>query len=246
MAVIKGIIGKKVGMTQIFKNGGVLPVTVVSAGPCYVMEIKKEQTHGYNALKIGYGEVKENSKHAKKPVLGQFKKAKLKPLRYLREIRIKDFAVLDKYNVGQEMKVDIFKVGEFVDVTSNSKGKGFQGGVKRWGWHIGPKSHGSRSHRAIGSIGASSYPSRVLKGLHMPGHMGSGSVTVQNLEVVDIDIEKNLILVKGGIPGAVNSLLVMKSSKKKASELILSEEGRQKSDKEDVKQEEEKQEQGKD
>jgi len=238
MTVIKGILGKKVGMTQVFKNGRVLPVTVVSAGPCYVMEIKKEQTHGYNALKIGYGEMKENSKHAKKPVLGQFKKAKLKPLRYLREIRIEDSAVLDKYTVGQEMKVDIFKTGEFVDVTAKSKGKGFQGGVKRWGWSIGPKSHGSRSHRAIGSIGASSSPSRVLKGLHMPGHMGSEFVTVQNLEVVDIDIEKNLILVKGGIPGAVNSLLVIKSAKKKTSDFILSEEVSQEADKEDVEQEE--------
>jgi len=145
MATIKGILGRKVGMTQIFKSGVVLPVTVVSAGPCYVMEIKSKNTHGYDALKIGYEEMKANSKHATKPVLGQFKKVNIKPLRYLQEIRIEDQTVLEKYSVGQELKVDIFKVGEFVDVTADSKGKGFQGGVKRWGWSIGPKSHGSRS-----------------------------------------------------------------------------------------------------
>lgn len=223
MAVIKGILGKKIGMTQIFRDGEAIPVTVITAGPCYVLEIKRQEEHGYNALKIGYEEMKPNARKATKPVLGQFRKVNIKPLRYVKEIRIDDPSVLDKYQVGQELKVNIFKVGEYVDVTGKSKGKGFQGGVKRWGWHIGPKSHGSMSHRQIGSVGASSDPSRVFKGHHMPGHMGNERVTVQNLEVIDIDVDKNLILVKGAVPGARDTLLLIRSAKKKEAELIIEE-----------------------
>lgn len=221
MGVIKGILGKKIGMTHIFRDGEYIPLTVVSAGPCYVLEVKDKEKDGYSAIKIGYQELKINSKKATKPYLGQFKKIEQKPLRYLQEIRIDETGVLERYYVGQELKVDIFKIGEYVDVSAKSKGKGFQGGVKRWGWHIGPRSHGSMSHRAIGSVGASSDPSRVFKGLHMPGHMGDRQVTVQNLEVVDIDQDKNLILLKGSIPGAKNSLLLIRNAKKKVSSLEL-------------------------
>ena len=219
--VIKGLIGKKIGMTQIFKDGSAIPVTVIQAGPCYVLEVKTPQTHGYSAIKIGYGETKE--KKVKKPVMGMFSKLKMNPLKYIKEIRIKNPEVLEKYSPGQELKVNIFNVGEYVDVTGNSKGRGFQGGVKRWGWHIGPRSHGSKSHRAIGSVGASSDPSRVWKGLHMPGHDGNEKVTVQNLEIVDIDVEKNLLVVKGCVAGAINSILIIRSATKKKSELVIPE-----------------------
>ncbi len=231
--VIKGILGKKIGMTQIFKDGSAIPVTVIQAGPCYVLEVKTPQTHGYSAIKIGYGEVKE--KKVKKPVMGMFSKLKMKPLKYIKEIRIENPEVLEKYSPGQELKVNIFNIGEYVDVTGNSKGKGFQGGVKRWGWHIGPRSHGSKSHRAIGSVGASSDPSRVWKGLHMAGHNGDEKVTVQNLEIVDIDVEKNLLVVKGCVPGAINSILIIRSAKKKDSELIIPESEEKSQESEEVK-----------
>lgn len=219
--VIKGLIGKKIGMTQIYKDGRAIPVTVIQAGPCYILEVKTPQTHGYSAIKIGYGEVKE--KKVKKPVMGMFSRLKMKPLRYIKEIKIEKPEVLEKYSIGQELKVNIFKVGEYVDITGNSKGKGFMGGVKRWGWHIGPRSHGSKSHRAIGSVGASSDPSRVWKGLHMAGHEGNEKITVQNLEIVDIDVDKNLLVIKGCVPGAINSILIIRSAKKKDSELIIPE-----------------------
>ncbi len=228
MAVIKGVLGRKIGMTQVFKEGVTVPVTVISAGPCLVLEIKKKDIHGYNALKIGYEELKKNSKKYTKPLLGLYKKNNTKALKYMQEIRIDEKSSLDKYKVGQEIKVNIFKVGDFVDVTSFSKGKGFQGGVKRWGWRIGPKSHGSMSQRAIGSIGASSFPSRVLKGLHMPGHMGNDKVTVQNLEIVDINAENNVILIKGSVPGARKALMLIKSARKKESLLEIPEEKEEK------------------
>jgi large subunit ribosomal protein L3 len=218
MTVIKGLLGRKIGMTQIFKESKALPVTVISAGPCYVMAVKKKDIDGYDALKLGYEQIKPKKKGLIKPRVGEFSKLKLKILRDVREIRIEDSAVLDNYKVGQELKVNIFKQGEFLDITARSKGKGFQGGVKRWGWSIGPKSHGSRSHRAIGSIGQSSDPSRVFKGLHMAGHMGDDKVTVQNIEIIDLDLENNLILVKGSIPGARNSKVILKSAKKKDSD----------------------------
>lgn len=221
MAVIKGLLGKKIGMTQVYKEGIAMPVTIIQAGPCYVLEIKTPQTHGYSAIKLGYEEIKET--RVKKPVMGMFKKLKIRPLRYVRELRIDDESVVNKYSPGQELKVNIFNVGEYVDITGNSKGKGFQGGVKRWGWHIGPRSHGSKSHRAIGSVGASSDPSRVWKGLHMAGHDGNETITVQNLEIVDIDEEHNLIVVKGAVPGARNSILMIRSAKKKPSQLVIPE-----------------------
>ena len=224
MTAIKGLLGKKIGMTQIFKENRVIPVTVVSAGPCYVMAIKKKDTDGYDAIKLGYGKVKPKKRTLTKPRLGEFNKLKIEPLKEMREIRIEDSSALDLYKVGEELKINIFKQGEFLDVTSRSKGKGFQGGVKRWGWSIGPKSHGSRSHRAIGSIGQSSDPSRVFRGLHMAGHMGDDKVTVQNIEIIDLDFENNLILLKGGIPGARNSMVILKSAKKKNAELFKPEE----------------------
>jgi large subunit ribosomal protein L3 len=209
--VVKGILGKKIGMTQVFKDGELVPVTIVTAGPCYVLEIKDEENFGYNAIKLGY----EKKEKANKPISGFFKKLGIENLKYTRELRIDKSQEVKKYKVGELIYVDIFKIGEFVDVIGVSKGKGFQGGIKRWGWHIGPKSHGSMSHRVIGSIGASSDPSRVLKGLHMPGHMGNKKVTIQNLEVIDVDKENNALLLKGAIPGARNSFLVIRNAKKK-------------------------------
>ncbi len=220
MAVVKGLLGKKIGMTQIFKESKALPVTVISAGPCYVMAVKRAETDGYNAIQLGYEQAKPNKRRLTKPRLGEFNKLKLKPLKNVREIRIEDSSVLDNYRVGQELRINIFKQGEFLDIVARSKGKGFQGGVKRWGWRIGPKSHGSRSHRAIGSIGQSSSPSRVFKGLHMAGHMGDDNVTVQNVEIVDLDLENNLILIKGSIPGARNSKIILRNAKKKDSEFF--------------------------
>ena len=224
MAVVKGLLGKKIGMTQVFQENRAIPVTVISAGPCYVMAVKRREIDGYDAIKIGYEQVKPKKRRLTKPRLGEFNKLKIKPLKDVREIRIEDGSVLDNYKVGEELKVNIFKQGEFLDVTSYSKGKGFQGGVKRWGWSIGPKSHGSRSHRSIGSIGQSSSPSRVFKGLHMAGHMGDDKVTIQNLEIVDLNLENNLILLKGGIPGARNSMVILRSAKKKSSEFFKPEE----------------------
>ncbi len=236
MAVVKGLLGRKIGMTQIFQENKAIPVTVITAGPCYVMAVKKKERDGYDAIKLGYEQANLKKKKALiKPRLGEFDKLKIKPLKNAREIRIEDSSVLDNYKVGDELKINIFKQGEFLDITSYSKGKGFQGGVKRWGWSIGPKSHGSRSHRAIGSIGQSSSPSRVFKGLHMPGHMGDDKVTVQNIEIIDLDFENNLILLKGSIPGARNSMVVLKSAKKKSSEFFKPEE--QEDLKEEVKEE---------
>ena len=154
------------------------------------------------------------------PLKGFFSKLGIEPMKYIKEIRIDSAEEIQKYKVGEELSVEIFKPGEFVDVVGTSKGKGFQGGVKRWGWHIGPKSHGSMSHRAIGSVGASSDPSRVFKGHHMAGHMGNRKVTVQNLEIIEVDKENNLLLLKGAVPGARNSFLIIKNAKKKPAEPI--------------------------
>lgn len=215
--VIKGILGKKIGMTQVFRDGKLLPVTVVTAGPCKVLEVKDEAKFGYNAIKLGYG----RKKKINLPLKGFFSKLGIEPMSYIKEIRIDSAEEIKKYKVGAELSVEIFKPGEFVDVVGKSKGKGFQGGVKRWGWHIGPKSHGSMSHRAIGSVGASSDPSRVFKGHHMATHMGNRWVTVQNLEIIEVDKENNLLLLKGAIPGARNSFLIIKNAKKKPAEAIV-------------------------
>ncbi len=207
----KAILGKKIGMTQLFdKDGNVIGVTVIEAGPCEIVQVKDISKEGYSAIQLGFGEKKENK--TKKSLLGHFKKAKVNPKRTLKEIRVDQH---EKFEVGEKITVDIFEPGEYVDVTGKSIGKGFQGGMKRWHWSGGPKTHGSMSHRTPGSIGTSATPSRVLKGRHLPGHMGYDTVTVQNIEVVKVDKEHNLILLKGQVPGKRNNLLILKRAIKK-------------------------------
>ena len=204
------LLGKKIGMTRLFREDGTLvPVTVIEAGPCPVLCVKTRENDGYNSLQLGFGQKKE--KRVNKPMMGYFKKKGVKPVRFIREIRIEEAG---QYKTGQSISVDIFNEKDLVDITGVSIGKGFQGGVKRWHWRGGPASHGSMHHRAPGSIGASSFPSRVLKGQHLPGHMGAEKKTVQNLEVVKIDKENNLLAVRGSVPGHKNSYLVIRKSKK--------------------------------
>lgn len=206
----KAIIGKKVGMTQIFdENGRVIPVTVVEAGPCVVVQKKTVETDGYDAIQVGFGELRE--KLVNKPRKGHFAKAGVSLRRTLKEFRMEDVA---NYNVGDEIKVDTFEVGDKVDVSGVSKGKGFQGTIKRWNASRGPMSHGSKFHRAPGSMGAASDPSRTFKNKRMPGHMGAKNTTVLNLEVVKIMPEKNIILIKGGIPGPNKGTVVIRNSVK--------------------------------
>ena len=203
----KAIIGKKVGMTQIFdENGRVIPVTVVEAGPCVVVQKKTVETDGYDAIQVGFGELRE--KLVNKPRKGHFAKAGVSLRRTLKEFRMEDIA---NYNVGDEIKVDTFEIGDKVDVSGVSKGKGFQGTIKRWNASRGPMSHGSKFHRAPGSMGAASDPSRTFKNKRMPGHMGAKNTTVLNLEVVKIMPEKNIILIKGGIPGPNKGTVVILS-----------------------------------
>lgn len=205
-----GILGKKIGMTQIFnQDGDVIPVTVVEAGPCPVLQIKTQQKDGYTAIQIGFQEKKEA--RTTKPLLGNFKKAGVKPQRFIREFRIEK---PEEFKVGQEIYVDIFSSGDCVDVAGTSIGKGFQGGMKRWNWRGGPGGHGSMHHRAPGSIGASSDPSRTYKGQHLPGRMGGGQVTTQNLEILKTDKENNLLVIKGPVPGPDGGLLIIKKAKK--------------------------------
>ncbi|MBE3593242.1 MAG: 50S ribosomal protein L3 [Thermoanaerobacter sp.] len=206
----KGILGKKHGMTQIFnEKGEVIPVTVIEAGPCVVVQKKTVETDGYNAIQVGFGDVKE--KRLTKPLIGHFKKVGVPFKRYLREFKLDD---ISGYEVGSEIRVDIFKPGDRVDVTGISKGKGFAGVVKRYGANRGPMSHGSKYHRRVGSMGATTDPGRTFKGKIMPGHMGHERVTIQNLEVVKVDPELNLLLVKGSVPGPKGSLLIIKDSVK--------------------------------
>ena len=206
----KGIIGKKIGMTQIFdENGLVIPVTVIEAGPCTVAQVKTVETDGYNAIQLGFGEV--NAKHINKPEMGHFAKSKLEAKKHLREFRLSDIST---YKVGDEVKADIFTAGEKVDIQGTSKGKGFQGVIKRHGQSRGPMGHGSMYHRRPGSMGPTSTPGRVFKGKKLPGHMGRVTVTIQNLDVVAVDMDKNVILVKGSVPGAKGSILKIKSSVK--------------------------------
>ncbi len=207
----KAIIGKKLGMTQVFgEKGEVIPVTVIEAGPCTVVQVKTCETDGYEAIKLGFGEVKE--KKLTKPAKGQFAKLKLQPKKYLREFRVENVA---DYEVGKELKADVFAVGDMVDVQGTSKGKGFQGVIKRHGQHRGPMGHGSMYHRRPGSMGPTSTPGRVFKGKKLPGHMGSRTITIQNLEVVRVDLDKNVILVKGSVPGAKGSILKIKNTVKR-------------------------------
>jgi len=204
----KAIIGKKIGMTQIFnENGKVIPVTVVEAGPCVVVQKKTLDNDGYEAIQVGFDEIRE--KLANKPRKGQFAKAGVSVRRTLKEFRLDD---INQYEVGSEIKADVFGAGEKVDVSAVSKGKGFQGAIKRWNQQRGDMTHGSKFHRAPGSMGASSDPSRTFKNKRMPGHMGSVNTTVLNLEVVKVIAEKNLILIKGGIPGPNKGTVVIKDS----------------------------------
>lgn len=199
------ILGKKIGMTQVFaEDGKVCPVTVLEAGPCLIMALTEKN------VKVGYGDVKENK--VKKPQREEFKKLNLTVKRHVRELRIKD---RENFKVGDEIKVDIFQDGDFVDVSGVSIGKGFQGGMKRWHWKGTPMTHGSMSHRRVGSIGASSDPSRVLKGKTMPGHMGHDRVTVQNLKVVKVDLANNILVVRGAVPGPKNTILEIRKAIKK-------------------------------
>lgn len=208
----KGMIGKKLGMTQLFaRDGKLIPVTVIQANQCQVVQKKDVSCDGYNAVQLSY-EMLE-AKRVKKPLAGHFKKAGADTARYLREFR---FDSCEQFETGQRIGIDIFEPGEKIDVVGISKGKGFQGGVKRHHFKGGGASHGSMHHRAPGSIGASSFPSRVFKGQRLPGHMGQDRVTVIGLEIVAVKKEQNLILVKGAIPGANNSLILIRDSIKKS------------------------------
>ncbi|KAF1085223.1 50S ribosomal protein L3 [Sporotomaculum syntrophicum] len=205
----KAILGKKVGMTQVFTEQGIaLPVTVIEAGPCVIAQKKTVEHDGYAAIQVGFGEKRENL--VNKPMKGHYEKAGIKPKRYLREIRVDD---IDAYEVGQEIKADIFAPGEKVDVVGTTKGRGFSGGIKRHGFHRGPMAHGSKYHRRPGSLGAKG-PARVFKGRKLPGHYGAERVTIQNLEVVRVDAGQNLLAIKGAIPGPRGGLVMVKKSVK--------------------------------
>ncbi len=209
--MIPGILGKKVGMTRIFIEDGInVPVTILEAGPCTVQAVKVDEKDGYTAVQLGFSDTKEN--RINKPQRSRLKSLGLKPKKFVKEILCED---VSNIKVGDEVTSSIFQKGDMVDITGISKGKGFQGGMKRCGWSGGKESHGSMSHRAPGSIGQSSYPSRVFKGLGMPGHMGAEKVTVQNLEVMEVDAEKGTVVVKGAVPGANGSYVTVKYAKKK-------------------------------
>lgn len=207
----KFIIGKKIGMTQIFTSEGLaIPVTVIQAGPCAVVQKKTVENDGYTALKLGFGETPE--KKLNKPEKGLFAKIKVTSRKYLREFRTDD---VNKYEIGQEIKVaDMFSDGDKIDVSGISKGKGFQGTIKRYGTSRGPETHGSMYHRRVGSMGAGTSPGRVYKGKKEPGHMGLDKITVQNLDVVKVDSERNLLLIKGAVPGPKGGLVVVKETVK--------------------------------
>lgn len=206
--MLKAILGKKIGMTQIFaEDGTVIPVTVVEAGPCVVVQTKSAEKDGYSAVQLGFGDIRE--KLVNKPRMGHFKKAGVPVKRYLREFRTDE-----ALEIGQELKADVFETGDKIDVTGISKGRGFKGVIARWGQHRGPMTHGSRYHRRPGSMGACSYPGEVFKGKRLPGHAGVQKVTIQNLQVVLVEADKNLLLVKGAVPGANGQLLSIKKSVK--------------------------------
>jgi len=205
-----GMLGKKVGMTQIYKeNSKLVPVTVIEAGPCSVIQIKKKDTDGYEAIQLGFDDRRESL--CNKPGIGTFKKAGVTPKKFIKELRVTD---IDKYKVGQAINADIFAAGDYVDITGTSKGKGFQGGVKRWGWKSGDAAHGSKAHRRVGSIESGPRLTRVTPGHHMPGHMGNKTITNCNLEIIQVNKERHLIAIKGSVPGAPNSYLIIKESKR--------------------------------
>ena len=206
----KAILATKVGMTQIFNEDGVLtPVTVLQAGPCVVTQVKTVENDGYDAVQVGFADIRE--KLVNKPVKGHFDKAEVPYKRFLREFK---FENAEEYTLGQEIKADIFEAGDKIDATGTSKGKGFQGAIKRHGLHRGPMGHGSMYHRRPGSMGSTSTPGRVFKGKKLPGHMGRVTITIQNLDVVRVDMDKNVILLKGSVPGAKGSILKIKSAVK--------------------------------
>jgi large subunit ribosomal protein L3 len=208
-SIKKAILGTKVGMTQIFDdNGAAIPVTLVEAGPCTVLQKKTVDTDGYNAIQVGFYNLKE--KKANKPAKGHFKKANVKPLRYIREFRMEN---IDAYEMGQDIKVDVFAAGDMVDVVGTSKGKGFAGGVKRHNFARGSMGHGSKYHRRPGSLGAKG-PARVFKGRKLPGRLGGERVTVQGLKVVKVYPDRNLLLIKGSIPGPKRGMVIIKDSVK--------------------------------
>ena len=206
----KAIIGKKLGMSQIFTADGiVIPVTVVEAGPCPVVQKKTQEKDGYDALQVAFGDAKE--KNVTKPLMGQFKKAGIAPKKVLKEIKVDD---VESYELGQVIDCSVFAEGDLVDVIGTSKGHGFTGAVKRWNHHIGPKAHGSGYHRGVGSMSANSSPSRVFKNKKMAGHWGNERVTVQNLTVARVDAARNLLLIKGAVPGAKGGIVVIRTAVK--------------------------------
>ena len=206
----KAILARKVGMTQVFDDNGTLtPVTVLQAGPCTVTQIKTEENDGYNSVQVGFGEIRDIL--VNKPRKGHFAKAGVDNQRFVREFKFDNVA---DYELGQEIKADIFEAGDKVDATATSKGKGFQGVIKRHNFSRGPESHGSKHHRHHGSSGASATPAEVAKGKKMPGQMGNERVTIQNLEIVKVDVENNLILVKGSVPGPKKALVTLKETVK--------------------------------
>jgi len=210
---MKGVLGIKRGMTQVFGDKGVvIPVTVIEAGPCHVVQVKTKETDGYEAIVVGFMDKRKGL--VNKPMQGQFKKAGVAPKRYLKEFRVE---AGHEYKVGDEFKCDIFAEGDFVDATSRTKGRGFTGVIKRWNQaRVGPMSHGTGPiHRSAGSMGANSCPSRVFKGKHNAGQYGDEQVTIQNLQVIKVDVAKNCLLIKGGIPGADGSFVVVKEAVKK-------------------------------
>ncbi len=205
---MKGLVGRKVGMTQIFtEEGVVIPVTVIEVEPNVVTQVKTVDTDGYNAIQIGFGSIKD--KNVSKPLKGHFAKSGVIAKRKLMEFRAENAS---EFTAGQEIKADLFQVGEKVDITGISKGKGFQGVIKRHGQRSGPSAHGSRYHRRPGSMGAATFPGRVFKGKKLPGHTGNVQITIQNLEVVKVDVERNALLVKGAVPGPKRGLLTIKET----------------------------------
>lgn len=207
----KGIIGKKIGMTQVFsENGAVIPVTVVQAGPCVIVQKKTVESDGYNAIQIGFEEILHENK-VNKPMAGHFKKADVKPMKYLREIRVDN---IDDYTVGQEINTTIFEENELVDIQGVSIGKGFAGVMKRWNFAGGPAGHGSGFHRRPGSIGMKEWPAEVDKGKKMPGHLGVEKITTQRLKVVKVMPEKNVLLIRGSVPGHKNGIIYIKGTAK--------------------------------
>jgi large subunit ribosomal protein L3 len=200
-----GLLGKKIGMTQVFsEDGSLITVTAIEAGPCPILAVRER------CIQLGFDLAKDKS--VKKPLLGYFKKLNIIPRKVIREF-LKE--PNKEYKVGEELKADLFKAGDFVDLTGISIGKGFQGGMKRWHWHGGPETHGSTSHRRVGSMGSATSPGRVFKGHHLPGHMGAQRVTVQNLKVMKVDAQNNILLVKGAIPGHKNSYVMVRKAKRK-------------------------------